>query len=477
MSALGRCRAAPTRALAGAARRIWGAAPQTGEDLTVAMDITCAQPFFQSPTPTKVTVLDNGMKVASTDMTMPSTSLGLFIDTGSRYDSVSGTAHMLQHMAFKTSANYSHLRAVRTAELMGAQMSAIAGRESMAYNVDTLKEAVPAALELIADSVLNPKFLPWEVEAQMAVVKAELDDAAKNPQSLLQELSHAAAYGNRSPLGKSLTSPPRSLGLITPEVLSAFVAEQYCPSRMTIAAAGYDHAALVSLAQASFGHLAPGKPQTAEPVAYIGGEVRESAHSEDELTHVALSFKGAGWKHADLVPLCVLNTMMGGGASFSAGGPGKGMYTRLYTNILNQYPHVTAASVFNSFYNDTGIFGFYGATLPESMGQLVAVMCKEMKKMGEGISAEELARAKNQLTSSLLMNLESRPILLEDIGRQMLTYGAHTPPMELVGRIEKVTSADLASLAKKVLSSPPSIAVYGDTTCVPRYDLIVKQFA
>lgn len=41
----------------------------------------------------------------------------------------------------------------------------------------------------------------------------------------------------------------------------------------------------------------------------------------------------------------------------------------------------------------------------------------------------------------------------------------------------QVTSADLASLAKKVLSSPPSIAVYGDTTCVPRYDLIVKQFA
>ena len=32
----------------------------------------------------------------------------------------------------------------------------------------------------------------------------------------------------------------------------------------------------------------------------------------------------------------------------------------------------------------------------------------------------ELSRAKNQLKSSLLMNLESRPILFEDIGRQVL---------------------------------------------------------
>lgn len=40
------------------------------------------------------------------------------------------------------------------------------------------------------------------------------------------------------------------------------------------------------------------------------------------------------------MPLCVLNTMMGGGASFSAGGPGKGMYTRLYQNILNRYGYV-----------------------------------------------------------------------------------------------------------------------------------------
>lgn len=42
-------------------------------------------------------------------------------------------------------------------------------------------------------------------------------------------------------------------------------------------------------------------------------------------------------KEEDFIPFAVLNMMMGGGGSFSAGGPGKGMFTRLYLNVLNRY--------------------------------------------------------------------------------------------------------------------------------------------
>jgi predicted Zn-dependent peptidase len=64
----------------------------------------CPDPRATDALPSQVTTLKNGLKVASADMTVPSTSVGLYIDTGSRYDVVSGTAHMLQHMAFKVCA-------------------------------------------------------------------------------------------------------------------------------------------------------------------------------------------------------------------------------------------------------------------------------------------------------------------------------------------------------------------------------------
>ncbi len=55
-----------------------------------------------------------------------------------------------------------------------------------------------------------------------------------------------------------------------------------------------------------------------------------------EFAHCAIGLEGCGTKDDQFVASCLLNSLLGGGGSFSAGGPGKGMYTRLYTNILNQ---------------------------------------------------------------------------------------------------------------------------------------------
>lgn len=54
------------------------------------------------------------------------------------------------------------------------------------------------------------------------------------------------------------------------------------------------------------------------------------------LAHVVLGFEGVSITHADFVPYCVLQMLLGGGGSFSAGGPGKGMFTRLYVDVLHK---------------------------------------------------------------------------------------------------------------------------------------------
>ena len=43
----------------------------------------------------------------------------------------------------------------------------------------------------------------------------------------------------------------------------------------------------------------------------------------------------------------------------------------------------------------------------------------------------ELERAKTQLKSMLMMNLESRPVIFEDVGRQVLAIGKRKLPHEL----------------------------------------------
>ena len=48
--------------------------------------------------PFQVTTLENGLKVASSDLSAPATTVGLYVATGSAFESVPGTAHILQQM-------------------------------------------------------------------------------------------------------------------------------------------------------------------------------------------------------------------------------------------------------------------------------------------------------------------------------------------------------------------------------------------
>jgi len=73
--------------------------------------------------------------------------------------------------------------------------------------------------------------------------------------------------------------------------------------------------------------------------------------------------------------------MMGGGGSFSAGGPGKGMYSRLYLNVLNRYHFMFNATAYNQSYSDSGLFCIHASAPPEDFNNMCTVIGKEMLKM------------------------------------------------------------------------------------------------
>src|SRR4051812_31438618 len=89
------------------------------------------------------------------------------------------------------------------------------------------------------------------------------------------------------------------------------------------------------------------------------------------LAHLVLGFEGVSVRHHDFVSFCVLQSLLGGGGSFSAGGPGKGMYTRLYIDVMNRYHWMYNATAFNHSYADSGIFCIRASAPPEHVSFLV----------------------------------------------------------------------------------------------------------
>lgn len=193
--------------------------------------------------------------------------------------------------------------------------------------------------------------------------------------------------------------------------------------------------------------------------------------------------------------MATLQTLLGGGGSFSAGGPGKGMYSRLYTNVLNQHGWVESCVSFNNSYTDSGIFGISASCEPRQAKQMLEVMCRELQNLTleTGFSAlqeVEVNRAKNQLRSSLLMNLESRMVELEDLGRQVQVHGRKVGVKEMCAKIDALTVKDLRKVARAVFggqmknagngSGAPTVVLQEGSTApegLMRWDLMQERIA
>ena len=260
------------------------------------------------------------------------------------------------------------------------------------------------------------------------------------------------------------------------------------PQGIVVAGSGIEHEALVELAESNFGHI-KSDPNISRshviPSTYTGGEYRlqipshpNPAIKKEEFTHVGIAFEVGGWHSPDLVPVCVLQTLLGGGSSFSAGGPGKGMYSRLYREVLNRYRWAESTEAFSSFHFESGLWGIQGSARPNKSGDLVRALVDNFVRLAnELVTDEELIRARNMLKGNVLSQLESRLVLFEDIGRQILTYGEREDAASMCSKIDAVTKENIRDIVQKAIVKPPTVSTVGvSIDTVPKYDDITAMF-
>lgn len=342
-----------------------------------------------------------------------------------------------------------------------------------------------------------------EVDLAKQTVLFELESLNMRPEQepILMDMIHAAAY-RQNTLGLPKLCPAENAEKIDRNVLLHFLSQHHTPSRMVVAGVGVPHDELVRHVEKYFVEQRPtwetetldlSKSVAVDKslASYTGGKRIENceipiyaAAGLPELAHVVIGLEGCGHQDPDFVSMCVLNVMMGGGGSFSAGGPGKGMYARLYSNVLNRYHWMYSATAFNHSYNDSGVFCIHASAPPQHVKGMVEVVTRELVTMSHAPGEQELKRAKTQLQSMLLMNLEARPVVFEDIARQVLATGSRRPPEYFINEIgksslerlqeamknnkfhltDKISAKDIQRVAKRLLATPPSLAARGEIT-------------
>ncbi|GAA5943686.1 hypothetical protein JCM3775_001334 [Rhodotorula graminis] len=462
----------------------------------------------------KVTTLANGVRVASDPTPGHFVAAGVYVDAGSRYESARtrGAAHMTDRLAFKSTASRSAEEMTREIEQLGGQFISSSSRETILYQASTYTHSLPSVLSILSDTVLHPQITQEELDIQRDAALWEVGEIKTKPDMILPELLHETAFANNT-LGNPLLCPEDRLEAMTPDVIQGYMRTWYRPDRLVVAAAGVEHDALLELADRHFGSVKPvasstspststtsssssaPRPASASPSApfstsapspatvsssspdvesfeylstaparYTGGQLLIE-DGEQEFTHVYVGYEGLSIHDEDIYALATLQVLLGGGGSFSAGGPGKGMYSRLYTSVLNQYHAVDFCSAFHHCYLDSGLFGLSISVHPSFLFRTPELIAQQLdavtRPMGGGIGETELRRARNQLKSSLAMALESRMVQVEDLGRQVQVHDRKISMPEMSALIDRVTLSDLFRVANRVLR-PSTSALVGD---------------
>ncbi len=390
------------------------------------------------------TKLPNGIRIISERMQgVRSASLGFWLTCGSRQedDEKAGVAHLIEHMLFKGTGRRSARQLAQEIDHLGGNMNAYTSSEYTFYYIKTLDSHLAEGFDILSDMLLNPLLLSADINKEKKVILQEYDMYADNPEDLAQG-KYFAWIWNKHPLGRSIIGSKKTIRSLDLAAVKDFRAKFYTPDNLIIAATGnMEHDRVVDLATRYLGSFTGKSAQTPNvPAGFSSGN--KFVVKDTEQMQVIWGVPGIAYANKDRYEAGILNNILGATGS-----------SRLFQSIREKAG--LAYSIYSSFdsYSDSGVFSVNAGIKPEDDKKLLYALDREIADISQkGITEEELAHSKVQITSSLLMGLETSEGRMQRLGKLLVMKRPIQPLEKIVEKVEGVSLADVNKLAKKLFA-------------------------
>ncbi|HEV2814921.1 MAG TPA: pitrilysin family protein [Solirubrobacteraceae bacterium] len=397
--------------------------------------------------------MDSGVRVVTERMdSVRSAALGFWIGTGSagEDDSRAGLSHLIEHMLFRGTEKYGSLEIDQLFDAMGAELNAGTGKETTSVFARVLDVHVPDALDVIGDMVWRPRFGAEDLANERQIVLEEIAMYEDDPQDKVFDVLGEAVFPGH-PLGRAIIGRADVVATTPAEGLAAFHADRYVPDNIVVAAAGsVDHDDFVALVE----RVAAERSGAPAPAAY-GAPPSTPATvrfltKDTEQVHVCLGGPGIARDDERRYALRVLDAILGGTSS-----------SRLFQEVREKRGLAYAVYSFQSLFAATGQVGLYVGTRPENMAPALSVVGQQLARLREdAASADELARAKENVKGRVVLGLESTLSRMNRLGSSLLAGLPLLSVDEILERIDAVSHDDLTELAHE-LYAPGRLSAAG----------------
>lgn len=260
------------------------------------------------------------------------------------------------------------------------------------------------------------------------------------PDDLIHDLFAERIWADH-PLGRPILGRWDVVKEFDRETVLGYFEREYVPGRIVVAVAGNtEHERVADLFTAGFdGWGRAAAPRTMTPPALRSGV--HMVQKPLEQVHLVMGLPGVSDTAPERYPLYLLNDVIGGSMS-----------SRLFQEIRERQALVYSVHSGQQAYRDTGVFYVYAGTDPANLGKVLNALMKEIRALKkDGVSAEELRRAKDHLKGSLMLSLESTSSRMNRLASHEMRFGSFMTMDEMLAAIDRVPMEDVDALVHRVL--------------------------
>jgi predicted Zn-dependent peptidase len=395
----------------------------------------------------QTTVLENGLTVLTLeDHSTPAVAFQMWVKAGSRDEGFyTGIAHLFEHMMFKGSKHIGPEEHARLIGARGGRINAYTTRDVTVYHEDVTAESLPLVIDLEAERLgyldIGEETLESEREVVIEERRMRIDD---NPGGLAFEALAALTFQGH-PYAWPVIGWRADLEAVTVEACRRFFDTYYAPNNIVLVIVGdFDTRTALERVERAFGGLepAPEIPRNPGKVVPQRGERRAVIRYDVRVPLLYGAWQAPATGHPDAPALDVTSQILSAGRS-----------SRLYRSLVYETEQALYAQGGYWELHDGGLFYAVAGVRPGvAVEDLEAAFFAEIDRIKvEGVSEDEVERAKRQLEVALVGGLSTAHALAARIGQDTIDFGRVRTLDERLAAIQTVTPGDVQRVVRTYL--------------------------
>lgn len=383
-----------------------------------------------------------------------SVCLAVWVGIGSRDEpgGLAGASHLLEHLLFKGTAARSAAQVAIEVDAVGGDLNASTAEEYTVVVARAPAEEYDTALSVLLDLVAEPALRAEDLDAERSVILEELAAAEDDPEDLVGVRLHESLFPEH-PLGREVLGTADTIASITHGEVADFFDRWYrCANLVVTGAGAIDHERLADDVASRLSRRSGGeRPVRALVPDRVGPHV--ATWRDLEQVQLALGWRAPGADHGSRHALSLLNHVLGVGPA-----------SRLFQQVRETHGLTYSIASTVSSYLGAGALSVGAASSPSNASELLERILEVVDDVARnGITAQELQRARRSLRGSLLLGMEDASLRAARLGIST-TLRDHVPSIEQhLARHDAVTVEEVAALASQVLDTAPVLSVVGPT--------------